>query len=63
MLKIKFALKKDMNILKRIETSDKLFLLLMLAKSYTSHLSMEPEKVEQTSQKFVSLTTLADQER
>lgn len=44
-----------MNILKRIETSGKLFLLLMLDKSYTSNLSIEPEKAEQSFSKICFL--------
>lgn len=42
-----FKKSKDMNIVKRIETSGKLFLALMPDKYYTSNLSIEPEKVEQ----------------
>jgi len=41
-----------MNILKRTESSGKLFLLLMLDESYTSNLSAEPEKVEQSFSKI-----------
>lgn len=47
-----------MNILKRIETSGKLFLLLMLDKSYTSNLSIEPEKVEQSFSKICFLDNI-----
>lgn len=47
-----------MNILKRIETSGKLFLLLMLDKSHTSNLSTEPEKVEQSFSKICFLDNI-----
>lgn len=51
MPKIKSALKKtkDINVVKRIETSGKFFFLfLMLDKSYTGILSIEPVKVKQS---------------
>lgn len=47
-----------MNILKRIESSGKLFLVLMPDKSYTSNLSIEPEKVEQIFSKSCFLDNI-----
>lgn len=47
-----------MNILKRIESSGKLSLVLMPDKSYTSNLSIEPEKVEQIFSKSCFLDNI-----
>lgn len=56
--KICFKKSKNMNILKRIETSGELFLVLVPDKSYTSNLSIEPEKVEQNFSKSCFLDNI-----
>lgn len=45
-------------MLKRIETSGKVFLALLPDKSYTSNLSIEPEKVEQKFSKSCFLDNI-----